>query len=71
MGLLLLSACAKPTEELARIDPVCSVLAAPLEGHMNSIIDFGTDLIKIGADEILVTATEVSDVYQTACNNTK
>ncbi len=68
MGLSLLTACAKPTvESVPQIDPVCEVLQRPLEDHMNSIIDYGRQLLEVEADEVIVTATEVSDVFRVAC----
>lgn len=34
---------------------------------MDSLIDFGEDIIVVGADEVLVTGSELSDVFETAC----
>ena len=34
---------------------------------MRSIIDNGEGIIGIGADEVIVTGTEVSDAYDKSC----
>ena len=73
MGLSLLSGCAKDIETQAevrvidRTGVVCSVLKGPINKHMNSIIDHGEGIIGIGADEVIVTGTEVSDAYDKSC----
>lgn len=50
-----------------RTGVVCSVLKGPINKHMNSIIDHGEGIIGIGADEVIVTGTEVSDAYDKSC----
>lgn len=77
IALLLLgstiTACAKDIETQAevrvidRTGVVCNVLKGPIDKHMNAIIDNGDGLIGIGADEVIVTGSEVSDAYDKSC----
>ena len=46
---------------------VCDVLDKPVNRHMRSVIANGDRIINIGADEVLVTASELSDVYKKSC----
>lgn len=46
---------------------VCDVLDKPVDRHMRSVIANGDKIIGLGADEVVVTASELSDVYITAC----
>ena len=72
MGLSLLSACGNATETVKVIDRgsvVCDVLLDPVNTHMNIIIDNGEKLIVAGVDEVIVTASELSDVYERSCKN--
>ena len=68
-----MSACAKDIETQAevrvidRTGVVCSVLKGPINKHMNTIIDNGEGILEAGAGEVIVTATEVSDVYDKGC----
>ena len=50
-----------------RTGVVCSVLKGHINKHMRSIIDNGEGIIGIGADEVIVTGTEVSDDYDKSC----
>lgn len=71
MGLLLLTACAKDievqTKVIDRTGAICKVLKSPINKHMNAIIDNGENILKVKADEVIVTATEVSDAYDESC----
>lgn len=70
MAIFLLSACGPDTEVKSNpIKAYCSVIREPLENHMDSLIDFGEVIIVVGADEVLVTGSELSDVFETACKN--
>ena len=46
---------------------VCDVLNKPVNRHMRSVIANGDRIINIGADEVVVTASELSDVYKESC----
>ena len=46
---------------------VCDVLDKPVNRHMRSVIANGDRIINIGADEVVVTASELSDVYKKSC----
>ena len=46
---------------------VCDVLNKPVNRHMRSVIANGDRIINIGADEVVVTASELSDVYKKSC----
>ena len=46
---------------------VCDVLNKPVNRHMRSVIANGEKIINIGADEVVVTASELSDVYKKSC----
>ena len=46
---------------------VCDVLNKPVNRHMRSVIVNGEKIINIGADEVVVTASELSDVYKKSC----
>ena len=50
-----------------RGNTVCDVMKRPVGKHMNTVIDNGEKIIGIGAGEVVVTASELSDVYTTAC----
>ena len=73
MGLSLLTGCGVATEAkvetryITKPSAVCNVLKQPINKHMNAVIDNGEGLLKIKADEVVVTATEVSDAYEGAC----
>ena len=38
-----------------------------VDRHMRSVIANGDKIISLGADEVVVTASELSDVYQESC----
>ena len=46
---------------------VCDVLNKPVNRHMRSVIANGEKIINLGADEVVVTASELSDVYKKSC----
>ena len=50
-----------------RGEVVCDVLNKPVDRHMRSVIANGDKIINIGADEVVVTASELSDVYKRSC----
>ena len=73
MVISLLTACASNTRTVTkevivdRGSVVCDVLDKPVNRHMRSVIANGDRIINIGADEVVVTASELSDVYQKSC----
>ena len=46
---------------------VCDVLNKPVDRHMRSVIANGDKIINIGGEEVVVTASELSDVYKKSC----
>lgn len=76
MVLLLLTGCAKDTPTQSKIirvptettAVVCDVLEKPLDKHMRSIVKNGEAILGAGADEVLVTGSELSDTFDGACN---
>lgn len=50
-----------------RGEVVCDVLDKPVDRHMRAVIANGEKIISIGAEEVVVTASELSDVYQKSC----
>ena len=50
-----------------RGEVVCDVLNKPVDRHMRSVIANGDKIISLGADEVVVTASELSDVYKESC----
>ena len=46
---------------------ICDVLNKPVDRHMRSVIANGDKIIGLGADEVVVTASELSDVYKESC----
>ena len=73
MVTLLLTACASNTRTVTkevivdRGSVVCDVLNKPVNRHMRAVIANGDRIINIGADEVVVTASELSDVYKKSC----
>ena len=73
MVTLLLTACASNTRIVTkevivdRGSVVCDVLNKPVNRHMRSVIANGDKIISLGADEVVVTASELSDVYKESC----
>lgn len=65
---LLLNACGKPTTEAVLSNSaVCQAIRSPIDNHMNAIIDEGDKILSVSADEVVVTASELSDSYQATC----
>ena len=50
-----------------RGEVICDVLNKPVDRHMRSVIANGDKIISLGADEVVVTASELSDVYKESC----
>ena len=46
---------------------VCDVLGKPVNRHMRAVIANGDKIINIGGEEVVVTASELSDVYKRSC----
>ena len=73
MVISLLTACASNTRTVTkevivdRGEVICDVLNKPVDRHMRSVIANGGKIISLGADEVVVTASELSDVYQESC----
>ena len=73
MVTLLLTACASNTRTVTkevivdRGSVVCDVLNKPVNRHMRAVIANGGKIISLGADEVVVTASELSDVYKKSC----
>ena len=73
MVTLLLTACASNTRTVTkevivdRGEVVCDVLNKPVNRHMRSVIANGDKIIGVGGDEVVVTASELSDVYKKSC----
>ena len=73
MVVSLLSACANNTRTVTkevivdRGEVICDVLNKPVDRHMRSVIANGDKIISLGADEVVVTASELSDVYKKSC----
>ena len=73
MVISLLTACANNTRTVTkevivdRGEVICDVLNKPVDRHMRSVIANGDKIISLGADEVVVTASELSDVYRESC----
>ena len=73
MVISLLTACASNTRTVTkevivdRGEVICDVLNKPVDRHMRSVIANGGKIISLGADEVVVTASELSDVYKESC----
>ena len=71
--LISLTACGNNTRTVTKeviVDRgavVCDVLDKPVDRHMRSVIANGDKIINLGADEVVVTASELSDVYKKSC----
>ena len=50
-----------------RGEVVCDVLDKPVDRHMRAVIANGDKIINIGGEEVVVTASELSDVYKRSC----
>lgn len=71
VSVLALSACAGKELEIKKVfvdtNATCEILQEPLDSHMNSVIDNGEKMISAGADEVLVTAVDLTDTYKETC----
>lgn len=73
IGILAVASCGSNTRTVTkevivdRGEVVCDVLDKPVDRHMRSVIANGDKIINLGADEVVVTASELSDVYKKSC----
>lgn len=73
LSIFTVASCASNTRTVTkevivdRGSVVCDVLNKPVDRHMRSVIANGDKIISLGADEVVVTASELSDVYQESC----
>ena len=73
ISILTVASCTNNTRTVTkevivdRGEVVCDVLGKPVDRHMRSVIANGDRIINIGADEVVVTASELSDVYKKSC----
>ena len=73
ISILTVASCTNNTRTVTkevivdRGEVVCDVLNKPVNRHMRSVIANGDKIISLGADEVVVTASELSDVYKKSC----
>ena len=73
ISILTVASCTNNTRTVTkevivdRGEVVCDVLNKPVDRHMRAVIANGEKIIGIGADEVVVTASELSDVYKRTC----
>ena len=73
LSIFTVASCASNTRTVTkevivdRGSVVCDVLNKPVDRHMRSVIANGDKIISLGADEVVVTASELSDVYKKSC----
>ena len=73
ISILTVASCTNNTRTVTkevivdRGEVVCDVLDKPVDRHMKAVIANGEKIIGIGADEVVVTASELSDVYKKSC----
>ena len=73
LSIFTVASCASNTRTVTkevivdRGEVICDVLNKPVDRHMRSVIANGDKIISLGADEVVVTASELSDVYQESC----
>ena len=73
LSIFTVASCASNTRTVTkevivdRGEVVCDVLDKPVDRHMRSVIANGEKIISLGADEVVVTASELSDVYKKSC----
>ena len=73
ISILTVASCGSNTRTVTkevivdRGEVVCDVLDKPVDRHMRSVIANGEKIIGVGADEVVVTASELSDVYKKSC----
>ena len=73
MAISLLVGCGSNTRTVTkevivdRGSVVCDVLGKPVSRHMRAVIANGDKIITIVGEEVVVTASELSDVYKKSC----
>ena len=73
ISILTVASCTNNTRTVTkevivdRGEVVCDVLDKPVDRHMRAVIANGDKIIGVGADEVVVTASELSDVYRESC----
>lgn len=73
VALSLLTACGTDTKIETRIvkvpteDVVCEVMEKPLTKHMKSLVKNGDKILGTGADDVIVSGSELSDTFDGAC----
>ena len=73
ISILTVASCTSNTRTVTkevivdRGEVVCNVLNKPVDRHMRSVIANGDKIISLGADEVIVTASELSDAYKESC----
>ena len=73
LSIFTVASCASNTRTVTkevivdRGEVICDVLNKPVDRHMRSVIANGDKIISLGADEVVVTASELSDVYKESC----
>lgn len=73
VSILTVASCGSNTRTVTkevivdRGEVVCDVLDKPVNRHMRAVIANGEKIIGVGADEVVVTASELSDVYKESC----
>ena len=73
ISILTVASCTNNTRTVTkevivdRGEVVCDVLDKPVDRHMRAVIANGDKIIGVGGDEVVVTASELSDVYKKSC----
>ena len=73
ISILTVASCTNNTRTVTkevivdRGEVVCDVLDKPVDRHMRAVIAKGDKIIGVGGDEVVVTASELSDVYKRSC----
>ena len=73
ISILTVASCTNNTRTVTkevivdRGEVVCDVLDKPVDRHMRAVIANGGKIINIGGEEVVVTASELSDVYKKSC----
>ena len=73
ISILTVASCTNNTRTVTkevivdRGEVVCDVLDKPVDRHMRAVIANGDKIIGVGGDEVVVTASELSDVYKISC----
>ena len=75
VGILAVAGCGSNTQTrtvtkeviVDRGNVVCDVLGKPVNRHMRAVIANGDKIINLGGEEVVVTASELSDVYKKSC----